>query len=204
MIAAQILSGMWLQDAGSISSGNSTLLMIFVGIVALAMLVQAIALVMIALGAAKARNKALGVIDEVRAKALPAIEGTEAFLRDYAPKLMTLAENLVETSAIVRNKVSEFDTTLTDVNNKTRTQAARVDGIVTNVLTGTADVVNAVQHGIRVPLREITGVVNGLKAGLDVLVGRAKGFGGYSRTSRTYRDDSYPDPKYGNSRDVDL
>lgn len=204
MIAAQILSGMWLQDSGSISSGNSTLLMVFVGLVALAMLIQAIALVMIALGAAKARKKAMVVIDELRAKALPAIEGTENFLRDYAPKLMTLAENLVDTSAIVRKKATEFDATLTDVNNKTRVQAARVDGIVTNVLTGTAEVVNAVQHSIRVPLREITGVVNGLKAGLDVLVGRTKEFGGYSRTSRTYRDDSYRGTSYGNNRDVDL
>jgi len=205
MIAAQILSGMWLQDTGSISSGNSTLLMIFVGIVALSMLVQAIVLVMIALGAAKARNKLMVVVNELRGKALPAIEGTENFLRDYAPKLMTLAENLVETSAIVKDKVAEFDTTLTDVNNKTRTQAARVDGILTTVLTGTSEVVNAVEHGIRVPLREITGVVSGLKAGLDVLVGRAKEFGGYSRTSsRPYRDDSYRASSYANSRDVDL
>lgn len=205
MIAAQILSGMWLQDTGSISSGNSTLLMIFVGIVALSMLVQAIVLVMIGLGAAKARNKLLVVVNELRGKALPAIEGTENFLRDYAPKLMTLAENLVETSAIIKDKVAEFDTTLTDVNNKTRTQAARVDGILTTVLTGTSEVVNAVEHGIRVPLREITGVVSGLKAGLEVLVGRAKEFGGYSRTSNgPYRDDSYRASSYGNGRDVDL
>ena len=56
MIAAQfILSGMWLQDADSISSGNSRLLMIFVGMVAAALIVQAIALVVMAIGAAKAR-----------------------------------------------------------------------------------------------------------------------------------------------------
>ena len=38
-----MMSGMWLQDADSLSSGNSRLLMIFVGMVAVAMLVQAIA-----------------------------------------------------------------------------------------------------------------------------------------------------------------
>lgn len=195
MIAAQIImSGMWLQDVNSISSGNSTLLMIFVGIVAFAMLVQAIALIILAIGAAKARQRVLAVVDEVRGKALPAIAGTENFLRDYAPKLMMLAENMVETSNIVRKKAIEFDATLSDVNNKARTQADRVDGIVTSVLNGTTETVSAIQHGIRVPLREITGVVNGLKAGLDVLVGRTKTFGGYSRTSRAYRDD----------RDIDL
>ncbi|MEO8736880.1 MAG: hypothetical protein ABI380_10100 [Edaphobacter sp.] len=188
MIAAQIfMSGMWLQDVDSISSGNSRLLMIFVGIVALAMLVQAIALVLMAIGAAKARKHVLGIMDEVRAKAMPAIDSTQEFVRNYAPKLMTLAENLVETTNVVRNKAVEFDATLTDVNNKARVQAARADDIVTTVLTGTAEAVNAIQHGIRVPLREFTGLVNGLKAGLDVLVGRTKSFGSYSRPSRSYR-----------------
>jgi uncharacterized protein YoxC len=189
MIAAQFfLSGMWLQDADMISSGNSKLLMIFVGLVALAMIVQAIALVAIAIGAAKARKHVMGIVDEVRAKALPAITGTENFLRDYAPKLMTLAENLVETSNIVRNKAVEFDATLSDVNNKTRAQAARANDIATSVLTGTAEIVNTIQHGIRVPVREFNGWMNGLKAGLDVLIGRTKRYDGYNRNTRSYRE----------------
>ena len=38
-----VMSGMWLQDADSLSAGNSRLLMIFVGMVAVAIVVQAIA-----------------------------------------------------------------------------------------------------------------------------------------------------------------
>ena len=51
-----VMSGMWLQDAGSISSGNSRLLMWFVGMVAFAMVVQAIAVIVMAIGAAKAQQ----------------------------------------------------------------------------------------------------------------------------------------------------
>jgi len=194
MIAAQfILSGMWLQDAGSISSGNSRLLMIFVGMVAAALIVQAIALVVMAVGAAKARHRVLAIAEEVRAKALPAIESTQNFIANTAPKMMTLAENLVETSNVVRNKAAEFDATLSDVNNKARVQTARVDDIVTTILAGTAEAVSAVQNGIRIPVREFNGLMNGLKAGVDVLVGRAKGFGS-GRTSRSYRE----------SNDIDL
>src|SRR6185312_9960764 len=172
MVAAQIvMSGMWLQDVDSISSGNSRLLMIFVGMVALAMVVQAIALIMLAVGAAKARKRTMAMIEEVRAKAMPAIDSTQEFVRNYAPKLMTLAENLAETSTVVRRKAEEFDATLSDVNNRARVQAARADDIATSVLTGAAEAVAAIQHGIRVPVREFTGLMNGLKAGLDVLVG---------------------------------
>lgn len=188
MIAAQIfLSGMWLQDVDSLSSGNSRLLMIFVGMVAVAMLAQAVALIAMAIGAAKTRKRVLAIVEEVREKALPTLASTQDFVKNYAPKMMTLAENLVETSNVIRDKATEFDATLSDVNRKARAQTARVDDIVTSVLTGTAEVVSAVQHGIRVPVREFNGLMNGLNAGLDVLVGRAKGFGS-GRTSRGYRD----------------
>lgn len=188
MIAAQFfLSGMWLQDADSISSGNSKLLMIFVGMVAAALIVQAIALVVMAVGAAKARKRVLNIVEEVRAKAMPALESTQDFIANTAPKMITLAENLVETSNVVRSKAAEFDATLSDVNNKARVQAARADDIVTTVLTGAAEAVNAIQAGIRVPVREFNGLVNGLKAGLDVLMGRAKGFGS-SRARTSYRE----------------
>ena len=187
MIAAQIvMSGMWLQDADSISSGNSRLLMIFVGMVAVALIVQAIALVVMAVGAAKARKRVLAIAEEVREKAMPVLASTQDFITNTAPKMMTLAENLVETSNVVRKKAAEFDVTLSDINSKARVQTARADDIVTTVLTGTAEVVNAIQQGIRVPVREFNGLMNGLKAGLDVLVGRAKGFGS-GRTTRSYR-----------------
>lgn len=184
MVAAQfVMSGMWLQDAGSISSGNSRLLMIFVGMVAVALMVQAIALVVMAVGAAKARHRVLAIAEEVREKAMPVLASTQDFIQNTAPKMIILAENLVETSNVVRSKAVEFDATLSDVNNRARVQTARADQIVTTVLTGTAEVVNAIQAGIRVPVREFNGLVNGLKAGLDVLAGRAKGFGS-GRSSR--------------------
>jgi hypothetical protein len=194
MIATRlIMSGMWLQDTDSISSGNSKLLMIFIGLVALALLVQAGALVVMAIGAAKARKRGLAIVEEVRAKAIPAIDSTQEFVKNYAPKLMTLAENMVETSNLVRKQAQEFDTTLSDVNIKARAQAAKADEVVSTALNGTAEILAAVQHGIRVPVRELTGWVNGLKAGLDVLVGRSKNVGGYGRTtysqtSRSARD----------------
>ncbi|GGG82529.1 hypothetical protein [Edaphobacter dinghuensis] len=194
MIAAQfVLSGMWLQDADSISSGNSRLLMIFVGMVAAALIVQAIALVVMAIGAAKARKRVLTIVEEVRAKAMPALESTQDFIANTAPKMITLAENLVETSNVVRSKAAEFDATLSDVNSRARVQAARADDIVTTVLTSTAEAVNAVQRGINVPIREFNGLMNALKAGLDVLVGRSKKFGS-GRAQANYRE----------SNDIDL
>jgi hypothetical protein len=172
-----VMSGMWLQDPDSLSSGNTKLLMIFVGMVAIAMTAQAIALIVMAIGAAKARKRGLEIAEEVRDKVMPVITETHEMIRDAGPKVKIITENLVETSHVVRSKAAEFDATASDLNMKTRAQAARVDGMVTAVLNTTAEISDSLQRAVKVPIREFSGLVNGFKAGIDVLVGRAKEFG---------------------------
>jgi hypothetical protein len=172
-----VMSGMWMQDPGSLSSGNSRLLMIFVGMVAFAMVVQAIVVIVTAIGAFKASKRALQIAEEVHTKLGPILDTTHNVLHDSAPKVKIITENLVETSHMVRSKARDFDVTATDLNAKTRAQAARVDGMVTSVLNTTADISDTLQRAVKVPVREFAGLVNGFKAGLDVLVGRAKQFG---------------------------
>lgn len=178
MEAVQIVvSGMWMQDPSSLSSGNSRLLLIFVGMVAVGMVVQAIAVIVMAAGTAKATKRALDLAEEMRDKIIPVVASTHEIIRDSGPKVKIITENLVETSHVVRAKAAEFDMTASDLNMKARAQAARVDGMVTGVLNTTADISQTLQRAVKVPVREIAGLVNGFKAGLDVLVGRAKEFG---------------------------
>lgn len=166
-----------MQDPSSLSSGNSRLLLIFVGMVAVGMVVQAIAVIVMAAGTAKATKRALDLAEEMRDKIIPVVASTHEIIRDSGPKVKIITENLVETSHVVRAKAAEFDMTASDLNMKARAQAARVDGMVTGVLNTTADISQTLQRAVKVPVREIAGLVNGFKAGLDVLVGRAKEFG---------------------------
>lgn len=183
------LAGMWIQDVDSLSSGNSRLLMVFVGMVAIAMTAQAVALIVMAIGAAKARKRGLEIAEELRIKVMPVIDGAHELIRDTTPKIKVITENLVETSYVVRAKAQEFDVTLSDANEKTRRQVARMDGLVTDTLTAVGEISASVQKSIRVPLREVAGIVSGLKAGMDVLVGRVKSFG-IGRAPKTTRDRS--------------
>jgi hypothetical protein len=164
---------MWLQD-DSISSGNSRWLMFFVAMVAVAMLTQAAVFVAAAVGIAKTRKRMLAIAEEIRSKALPLIDRAHGAVLDLQPKINVITDNLVETSHIVRAKAQEFDSTVSDVNEKTRAQAARVDDMVTSVLNTTSHVASTIQKGVQIPVREFSGLMNGLKAGLDVLVGRSK------------------------------
>ncbi len=171
--------GMWLEDPGALSSGNSRTLMFFVGLVAFCMLVQAIVVVVFALGAMKMNRRLIVIAEEFHRRSIPIIDKAETLFADTAPKVKIITENLVETSHIVRSKAQEFNTTLTEANDKTRAQVSRVDDMVSTALTRTATLGEMVHEGIRVPVKQVAGVVAGLKAGLDVLLSRAKGFGGY-------------------------
>ena len=185
------MSGMWLQDAGSISSGNSRLLMIFIGIVAFSMLTQAIVFVVAAIGVSKTRNRLLAIAEEVRLKALPVIESTHNVLHELHPKIRVITDNLVETSHIVRSKAVEFDSTISDVNVKTRAQVAKVDEMVSSVLDTTAGVASAAQKAVKVPVREFSGLMAGLKAGIGVLMGRDKRSGNHDGGKMAdYEDES--------------
>jgi hypothetical protein len=188
MAAYLMVLGFWLQEPVTFSVEDNKLLMIFVGIVALAVLAQAIILMAMAVGLAKTQKRIMAIVEEAHGKAMPLVDSVQAVVRDNSPKVKVITENLVETSHIVRSKAQEFDTTLADVNQRAGKQVARVDGMVTSVLDTTSTISSSVQQAIRTPVREINGIVNGFKAGLDVLLGRARGFGSKASKARNPMD----------------
>jgi hypothetical protein len=177
---------MWMMAAwqglhnDSISAGDTHLLIIL-WIVAGSMLAQAVVVIVAAVGATRTQKRVLIIAEELRAKAtplidkaIPIIKKAEILVEVTLPKIEKISDNLVETSEIVKSKAKEFDVTLTDVNLKTRAQVARVDGMVSTALTATGSLAEIVHKGIRMPLVEMSGIVNGFKAGIDVLFSRSK------------------------------
>jgi hypothetical protein len=171
-------------ETDSISAGNTRLLMIFVGIVALSMLSQAIIFAFMALGAKRTQARVLAIAEEVRARAIPIFDTAENLIHETVPKVKTITENLLETSHIVRAKAQELDVTLTDANRRAKAKIVRVDDMVENALTATGALAEMIHQSVRKPVLEVSGLVNGLKAGLNVLLQKSKSFGAYSGRGR--------------------
>ncbi len=163
-------------ESSSLSASNTRWLMIFVGLVALAMVTQAIVVVALGVGAWTAKKRMMAVVEEMRVKAAPVIDQAQGLVAEAIPKIRVITDNLVETSTMVKKKAAELDSTLTDANQKTRAQVARVDGMVTTALTTTGQLAEMIHQGIRTPVLEVLGVVNGAKAALDVLMSKSKSF----------------------------
>jgi len=176
-VAGIMLLGMWMQAGDLNSTGGVKWLIIFVGLVALAMVTQAIVVIVMAVTAAKARKQVLGIVEDLREKVTPLIANTHEMVRDASPKVKVITENLAHTSHLVRAKAAEWDQTMGEANQKTRAQVERVDGMVSSVLDTASDAGRMLQNAVRIPAREFSGMMSGLKAGLDVLLGRKKSNG---------------------------
>ena len=184
----------WLQTA-EVSTRYITLLAWFVGLVALAMVGQAIAIAVLATKVVALLADVKKSFDETKGKAMPLIakisdltSTTQGIVSDLAPKIKVVSENVVEVSHTVRQTAAKLDVTIrdaadkaavtfADVDSRTKVQVARVDGIVANTLAATAEFGTTVSEGIRVPARKIAAMVTQSKHFLETLVDRAKALG---------------------------
>ena len=93
-------------------------------------------------------------------------------VNEFTPKVRSITDDVVEISHTVRAQVTDIDSTLSHVTASARSQADRVNGMVSSTLNTTSNVAQSLENGIRAPFREVSGLLAGFKAGLDVLSGR--------------------------------
>ena len=174
---------MWFQGTDAVSEINTNLLTIFIGLVALAMLVQVTALIVLAAKSVKAIKGLAETVDELKQKVLPLIDSAtqisqtaEYLLSENAPKVRAIADNLLETSDLVRGTAQHFEETLADANLRTQRQVARVDGMVTAALTATVEVVETIGNGIRGPAQKIASMAGQAKRFAEGLLAGIKSY----------------------------
>jgi hypothetical protein len=148
---------------------TQTLLVVFIAVAAVSILMQAGFTVAIFVGSRKAQKKITALADDVRLHALPVIMSSRELLQDVSPKLKTIVENLTATTATVRTKADQVGGFVGDVTGRAQAQASRVDGMVKGTLDQLTYAVHALEHGIAAPVRQVNGILNGLRAGVDVM-----------------------------------
>lgn len=195
----------------AVSHLNETVLMWFVIIAAVALVAQAIILAALAIGGLKIAKDLMKIVEEVKSKALPLVDTTRTLVTDLTPQIKQITNKVevivahVETiSGVAVEKVHEFSPTVSaaretveqanqtvrDANHKTHQQIIRVNEMITGVLDATSRAGVKLQRGISMPGREAAGLVSGIKATFEHLVGSAKHFGedrplGGKRSSQT-------------------
>jgi methyl-accepting chemotaxis protein len=145
-------------------------LTIIIGIAVLCFLGVLAALVKMLLDMRKRVHKMLEHYETTIAPHLgPMVQSAHSLVDELSPKLKHITSNLVEVSDILRSETQHITVSVSDMVERTHQQAARVDNIVSSTLNGIGHATAAVQEGIAAPIRHLTGVLDGLRAGFGSL-----------------------------------
>jgi hypothetical protein len=146
-----------------------TLLVVFIAITAISFLIQAGVVVGMAIGARKAQKKLMALAEDIRLHAMPVIMSSQEMVQDLKPRITKIVSDVESISATARDRGEQISTLVGDVTNRAQHQATRVDGMVKGTLDGLTNAVQAIEHGVAVPVRQVNGLLNGLRAGMEVL-----------------------------------
>jgi uncharacterized protein YoxC len=177
---------------------NETILIAFVALTAVALLVQAIVLVAIFLAGKKAVEKLRQDFDELRVSAVPLFTSTREILTRIGPKiepaaadvvvaaanLRTISSDVADITTKVRGQVDGIQASTTEVVDRFRHQAARVDSMVTGALDVADRLGGVLETAVGTPTRQLAGILAAVKA----IVGSLRTNGSAARRTRTAND----------------
>ncbi len=162
---------------------------IFIAVTAAAVLLQALLLAAMYLAMRKSSERLEALATDVKGKALPALETAQSILSDIRPKLQVISDNLQESTILVHGQVERLDATVNDVVDRARLQVIRADELLTRTLDRVERTTDLVQTTVVSPIRQVSGVVQGITAGLEYLLGNRYRRNGGNRDRRPVQQD---------------
>src|SRR5579862_3769865 len=157
---------------------------IFIALTGAAVLLQAGVLVGIYLAMRKSSARMEALATEVKAKALPALEQAQAILTEIRPKVAVIAQNVAETTTTARAQVQRVDAAVNDVVDRARLQVIRADEMLSRTLDRVEHTSEVVHKTVVSPVRQVSGIIQGVTAGIEFLFAHRGRRNGGSREGR--------------------
>ena len=172
----------------------STLFLIFTIAVVLSIIVQLFVFISLSMTVRKTIQKLETLAEQMGGKAIPLMTQAHGLVAELTPKINIISTNLADISTTVRSQTQHVNTTVGDVVDRTRVQAARVDDIVSAVLNGVVHAGATIQSGVNKPVRQVNGIMNGLRVGFETFLNtKTRRTATYERTPPVYtpRDEEF-------------
>jgi len=143
-------------------------------LVAVAVLMQAVAMIGIWLEVRKIPGQVEGVRTEVKQRLDPLVESVTEIVSNAREPLRTITSNLADISKMLRERTTDVDTLVAELVDKSRSQIIRVDQMVSDLVKKVETTSDAVQRGVLAPMQEVSAVIAGMRAGLEFLFSRRR------------------------------
>ena len=150
-------------------------LKIFIYATAVAVILQMFILLVLALSLRKTSAKVEALASEVQGRALPILSSAETIINQSRGKIDIVMNNLVSTTGTLKTQMDRLDATVNDIVDRTRLQVIRADDIVTRTLDRVEETSEMVHNTVVSPVRQISGIMQGVSAGLSVFFSHNRG-----------------------------
>jgi flagellar basal body-associated protein FliL len=152
---------------------NAGLIIVLI-LVALAVLMQAGAMIGIWLVLRKVPGQVEAVRADVKQRLDPLVHSVTEIVSNAREPLRAVGTNLAEISEMLRERTGDVDALVAELVDKSRAQVIRMDRMVSDLVQKVETTSEAVQRGVLVPVQEVSAVLKGFQAGLEFLFSRRR------------------------------
>jgi len=164
-------------------------LKVFVALTGIAVFLQAGVLLAMYIAMRKSSERMEALAGEVKAKVLPTVEQAQEMLTEMRPKLGVIVDNLESATTVLRSELERVDATVNDVVDRARLQVIRADELLSRTLDRVEQTSDMVQRTVVSPVKQLSGLMQGVTVALEFL------FGGRQRRNGGSREERRPVPQ---------
>ncbi len=146
-----------------------TVLLFEIGV---ALVVQIALLIAILAAVKRSTARVESLAEEIRGRALPTLDAAQQLITTTRPQVEEIIKTAAESTAMVKAQLGRVDETLSDVLDRTRLHVIRADELVSRTMDRVEETTDLVHHTVISPIRALSGIVQGLTAGVNVFFGR--------------------------------
>lgn len=146
---------------------DNHIITVFVVVAAVAIVVQMGILLALYMALRRTSERMEGIAGRLEQQATPVLATAAAILDDAKPKIADITTNLAETSASVRTHAGQIGSAASEIAERARMQAARLDEFVITAAHKVEATSELLQNKVFSPMRRVRSIVTALNAGLS-------------------------------------
>jgi ABC-type transporter Mla subunit MlaD len=148
---------------------NESIQLILFALIALAMLAQAAILLAAVVVMRKAFRATDEKLEELRSSVIPLIDKSRALVTSLAPKIEGTVDDVAALAHSLRVQTADLQTAADEIVGRLRTQAGRLDGMLSNLFDTVEHAGAAVSDAVNKPMRQLSGILASVRAFVETM-----------------------------------
>jgi ElaB/YqjD/DUF883 family membrane-anchored ribosome-binding protein len=147
---------------------------IFVGVIALAVVVQTIMLIVIGVVLLKLGTQMKQIADDIHGRINPILSRIQSMVEESQPRITGVIADAAEMTRMAKAQAQRIDEIVAESLERLRLQVLHVDELVTGALEAVQETGNKVKQTVWAPVRSVSAVMRGIQTGFEFYRGNRR------------------------------